>query len=157
MLTPEDQHRDQAAQNLTQTLICAEAFLKEIGIYDDFKTIVAAIKNHQDPNANNPSLIQNETIRNFTLEITNPEQLAQLFQIRNQQLDGWISLINDLEPHMQYSDKLEKFKNKFKVKSIYKKFLQLWIEMHTVIMRRQLMTAPEVVAKEKQYMQVDIT
>ena len=54
MLTPEDQHREQAAQNLTQTLICAEAVLKEIGIYDDFKTIVAAIKNHQDPNANNP-------------------------------------------------------------------------------------------------------
>lgn len=54
MLTPEDQHRDQAAQNLTQTLICAEAVLKEIGIWDDFITIVAAIKNHQDPNANNP-------------------------------------------------------------------------------------------------------
>ncbi len=53
MLTLEDQHREQAAQNLTQTLICAESVLKEIGIYDDFKTIVTAIRNHQDPNANN--------------------------------------------------------------------------------------------------------
>ncbi len=29
--------------------------------------------------------------------------------------------------------------------------------MHTVIMKKQLMSAPEVVAKEKQYLQADIT
>lgn len=46
MLTPDDQHREQAAQNLAQTLTCAEAALKEKGVYDDFKTIFTAIQRH---------------------------------------------------------------------------------------------------------------
>lgn len=51
MLEVDDKHRMQAVQNLGETLDYTEKILKEIGILEDFKFILNAIKNISDPAA----------------------------------------------------------------------------------------------------------
>ena len=58
----------------------SEPILKELGIFQDFKTILKAIENHDELTVSN---IQNEAARKFNLEINNEEEAEKLFKIKN--------------------------------------------------------------------------
>ena len=116
-------------------------------MYEDFKTILLAIEKNADLSALKNLVIENQAAKNFNLDINNEEEAEKLFKITNQQFDIWISPINDLEPHMQYAEKLQNFKNNFKP----------WIEIHGHIMKKNLMEASDVIKIEKKHLNIDIT
>ena len=86
-------------------------------------------------------MLTNPLAKTYNLNIKSDQDKARLVYINNQQLDGWINILDDNEPHLSYQDNFDKFKALFGP----------FIDIHKKCIARQLFTPEELIEHEKKH------